>query len=64
MANKQNNEGVICHCSGTTRAQIIYFAEKTRADLASISRATGACTGCASCEDKVLELLKDYLPTK
>lgn len=47
----------ICRCSGTTAAQIKAYIEKGITNLESVSRATGACSGCGSCETAVTELL-------
>lgn len=50
----------ICHCSGTTAAQIKAYADKGVTHLEAVSRATGACSGCGSCEEAVMALLLPY----
>lgn len=50
---------IICHCSGTTKKQITALIENGHDNLESISRMSGASSGCGSCEDAVLELLAE-----
>ena len=47
--NLEDDE-VICHCSGTTKAKIKQLIEKGCDDLDQISRASGAASGCGSCD--------------
>ena len=47
---------VICHCSGTTRLQILRYIEEGDADFASLSRRSGAGAGCGACETWILEM--------
>jgi NAD(P)H-nitrite reductase large subunit len=51
-------EDVICDCTGTTKAKIKQLIEKGADDMDKISSATGAGTGCGSCDVLILELLK------
>jgi len=53
-------ESVICHCSGTTREKVIALIDIGVVTLDDISRKTGACSGCGSCECSVMELLAEY----
>ena len=54
------NQEIICHCSGTTKQTIKALLSNNINDLDEISRKTGACSGCGSCESSVLELIADY----
>jgi bacterioferritin-associated ferredoxin len=56
-------EDRICICSGTTTAQIKTLIDQGMTDLDSISRATGACSGCGACDFDVLALIKEYSPS-
>ena len=49
----------ICYCSGTTREKIKELLANGIVDLDGISRQTGACAGCGSCEASILELLAE-----
>jgi bacterioferritin-associated ferredoxin len=51
---------IICRCSGTTTAQISKLAAQGVVDLDSLSRATGACSGCGACDTDILALLEKY----
>jgi bacterioferritin-associated ferredoxin len=51
---------VICDCSGTTRGKIISLVEQGIVDMDTISRKTGAITGCGSCDHEI-EILLDEL---
>ncbi len=62
--NEQNLEGsdeVICTCTGTTRTKVIQLIKKGAKDLDKIASATGASTGCGSCDVDVLDILEEYL---
>lgn len=41
---------IMCDCSGTTRAKIMSLVEQGIVDIDTISRKTGAVSGCGSCE--------------
>jgi NAD(P)H-nitrite reductase large subunit len=63
--NTKNSDEIICPCSGTTKAKIqSLIAQGFDAD--SISRKTGAISGCGGCEWDIAELIKEFaeLPTK
>jgi len=53
-------ENIVCHCSGTTEGKIIALIKTGAVTLDDISRKTGACSGCGSCECAVMELLAEY----
>ena len=50
-------EKVICTCTGTTQAKIEQLIAKGADTVDKISSATGANTGCGSCDILILELL-------
>jgi len=51
---------VVCRCSGTTAAQIKRLVDSGVTDLDGLSRATGACSGCGSCDYDILALVAEY----
>ena len=51
------DEYIICDCSGTTCGKIKALVEEGVVDSDSISRKTGAISGCGSCEWDIEELL-------
>lgn len=51
---------VICYCSGTTKEKIKQLIDDGINDLDSISRKTGACSGCGACDTLILELMAEY----
>ncbi|MCX7098014.1 MAG: (2Fe-2S)-binding protein [Methylococcales bacterium] len=55
-----NKQDIVCYCSGTDRAKILALIDKKVTDLESLSRMTGACSGCGACEDLVLEILAEH----
>jgi bacterioferritin-associated ferredoxin len=55
--NPDKKMDVYCHCSGTTKDKIMELVENGVDNLDSLSRITGACSGCGACEDSLLELL-------
>jgi NAD(P)H-nitrite reductase large subunit len=56
---------ILCPCSGTKRSKILSLIEQGF-DADSISRKTGAISGCGGCEWDIAELIKEFaeLPTK
>ena len=50
-------ETIICTCTGTTKSKIEQLIEKGADSLDKISSTTGANTGCGSCDILILELL-------
>jgi NAD(P)H-nitrite reductase large subunit len=59
----ENIDEVICDCSGTTRGKIISLVEQGIVDSDTISRKTGAISGCGSCDHEI-EMLLDELVFK
>jgi bacterioferritin-associated ferredoxin len=55
----EKKKDVICHCSGTTKSQIIELIDSGIDNLDDISRNTGACSGCGACDASILELLAE-----
>lgn len=60
MANQiqTTQEDIICDCTGTTRAKVQQLIDDGADSLDAIADATGACTGCASCDILVMEMLE------
>lgn len=52
---------VICDCSGTTRGKIISLIEQGVIDPDTISRKTGAISGCGSCEWDIETILDEAI---
>jgi len=61
MDNNQddNQQEIICSCSGTTKEKIHQLFDKGIDDLDKISSATGAVTGCGSCDATIMNILKE-----
>lgn len=53
--NKQTN--IICTCAGTSKEKIEQLITQGTNTLDAIASATGANTGCGSCDILILELL-------
>lgn len=63
--NAKPSDEIICPCSGTTKGKIqALIAQGFDAD--TISRKTGAISGCGGCEWDIAELINEFaeLPTK
>jgi len=56
-ATPYKQESIICTCTGTTKEKIEQLIAKGADDLNKISSATGANTGCGSCDILIEELL-------
>jgi len=54
---EQTDDTIICDCSGTTCGKIKSLVEEGIVDSDTISRKTGAISGCGSCEWDLEELL-------
>ncbi len=50
---------IICHCTCTTKQQIMTLIHNGVQTLEEISRMTGATAGCGGCETWITELLAD-----
>ncbi|MBW6452282.1 MAG: (2Fe-2S)-binding protein [Methyloprofundus sp.] len=53
-----DQENIICTCTGTTAAKVNQLIAQGLDDLDKIASATGASTGCGSCDIIILDLLK------
>ncbi len=58
MNNSNSNKKIICDCTGTTQAKIEELIAKGKSTVDEIASATGAGTGCGSCDVLIIELLK------
>jgi NAD(P)H-nitrite reductase large subunit len=61
MSNTDNPDEIICDCSGTTRGKILSLIEQGVIDSDSISRKTGALSGCGSCEWDIEAILDEAI---
>jgi NAD(P)H-nitrite reductase large subunit len=52
-----NDDAIVCDCSGTTCGKIKSLVDDGVIDSDTISRKTGAISGCGSCEWDIEELL-------
>lgn len=57
----QDQKVIICHCTCTSKQQIIELIHKGAHSVEALSRMTGATAGCGGCETWVTELLADTL---
>ena len=57
----ENNQNIICDCTGTTYQKVQQLIDDGASSLDEIADVTGATTGCSSCDILVLELLEDSL---
>jgi bacterioferritin-associated ferredoxin len=60
-ATSDRKKDIICRCSGTTTEQIRRLVDNGVDDLESLSRTTGACSGCGACDTDILALLATYI---
>jgi NAD(P)H-nitrite reductase large subunit len=58
--NSDRKQDIICRCSGTTTGQIKKHINTGVDDLESLSKATGACSGCGACDTDILAMLAEY----
>lgn len=58
--NQNQQKDIICSCSGTTKTKIKQLIDKGVDDIDKISSATGACTGCGSCDASVMDLIAEH----
>ena len=61
---QDDSDAIICDCTGTTYKKVQQLIDDGADSLETISDATGVCTGCASCDILVMELLDDNLRVK
>lgn len=50
-------EDIICECTGTTKTKIKQLIENGTDSMLKISSATGAGTGCGSCDVLIMKIL-------
>tara|TARA_R110002049_G_scaffold162439_8_gene328211 strand:+ start:1303 stop:1503 length:201 start_codon:yes stop_codon:yes gene_type:complete len=53
------SEEIICDCSGTTRAKIYQLIDNGKDSFEKIASATGAGTGCGSCDVLIMDILAE-----
>ncbi|MDC9725118.1 MAG: (2Fe-2S)-binding protein [Gammaproteobacteria bacterium] len=58
IQNTSDHDDVICECTGTTRGKVQSLIDDGVTDFDQISDATGACTGCGSCDILISEMLE------
>ncbi len=61
MSNQEDLDEVICDCSGTTRGKILSLIEQGIVDTDTISRKTGAISGCGSCDWDIEQILDEAI---
>ncbi len=54
-------EEIICDCSGTTKSKIHQLIDDGKNSFEKIASATGAGTGCGSCDVLIMEILADKI---
>jgi len=60
VADKEKEkEKIICTCTGTTQSKILQLINKGRDTLDEIASATGASTGCGSCDATIMDIIKE-----
>ena len=52
-------EDIICDCSGTTKTKIHQLIANGKNTIEQISAATGAITGCGSCDVLIEEIIAE-----
>lgn len=58
MNNNNQEDDIICTCTGTTKEKIEQLIANGADNIDKISSATGANTGCGSCDVLIQELLE------
>jgi bacterioferritin-associated ferredoxin len=58
--SNDDNE-ILCDCSGTTKGKILSLIDEGVDTLDAISRRTGTNSGCGSCEYDIQDLLDDLV---
>jgi NAD(P)H-nitrite reductase large subunit len=59
--SQEQLDEVICDCSGTTRGKILSLVDQGIVDADTISRKTGAISGCGSCEWDIEAILDEAI---
>lgn len=57
--NQEQECEIICDCTGTNKEKILSLITKG-ADLDKIASATGATTGCGSCDVDICNLIDEH----
>ncbi|GAB4296926.1 MAG: hypothetical protein Kow0083_09760 [Methylophaga sp.] len=60
-SNQVDPDEVVCDCSGTTRGKILSLVAEGIIDSDTISRKTGALSGCGSCEWDIEAILDEAI---
>jgi len=55
----KTSKEIICDCSGTSKEKVKQLIHQGMDTLDKISSATGACSGCGSCDIIVLDILTE-----
>ena len=55
----QDENEIICPCSGTTRKKVISLFQQGM-DVEAISRYTGAISGCGGCEWDIADCIQQH----
>ncbi|MCK4841431.1 MAG: (2Fe-2S)-binding protein [Methylococcales bacterium] len=55
----KDEKEIICDCTGTSKEKVLSLIAQN-ADLDKISSATGACTGCGSCDVDIMNLIDEH----
>lgn len=55
------DDEIVCDCSGTTKGKIKQLFQQGVVDLDTLSRKTGAISGCGSCEWDIETLLDELV---
>jgi NAD(P)H-nitrite reductase large subunit len=59
LPDSTQQDKVICDCTGTTDIKIQQLIDNGADTLDKIASATGATTGCGSCDILIIEMLED-----
>lgn len=62
--NPEQQSEVICTCTGTTKEKIIELINRGIDNLDKIESATGANTGCGSCDVPIQEIINEQSQIK
>ncbi|PCJ30586.1 MAG: (2Fe-2S)-binding protein [Gammaproteobacteria bacterium] len=57
---EQEKDDIICDCTGTSYQKVQLLLDNGATSLDEISDATGACTGCGSCDILVIEMVEQH----
>ncbi|MDC9728410.1 MAG: (2Fe-2S)-binding protein [Methyloprofundus sp.] len=54
----KNPDDIICGCTGTSKEKIKQLIQSGKSDIEAITSATGATTGCGSCDVIIVNYIK------